>query len=160
LHASGVLDFDDLLLYMVKLLNDPKTLEWFRKRYQHLLIDEYQDTNGPQYEIVKQIGGKHRNVCVVGDASQTIYTFTGASSSYLVDFRTRFPHATEVRLVRSYRSSPQVVALADDPLHPESVARTWSASIPGAALGIVGRQDPARDRGALGRTGRTLLLGA
>jgi len=67
------------------------------------------------------------------------------------------PTRTELAAIRTPTA---VVALADDPLHPESVARTWSAAIPGAALGIVGRHEPATDRGALGRTGRTLLLGA
>ncbi len=112
--AEGLIDFEDVLLLTVGMLDTrPDVADEVRSAYRWFTVDEYQDVNPLQQRLLDLWLGERDDLCVVGDASQTIYTFTGASSSYLVDFRSRYPHATEVRLVRSYRSTPQVVALAN-----------------------------------------------
>ncbi len=111
---DGLIDFEDVLLLTVGILDTrPDIADEVRSAYRWFTVDEYQDVNPLQQRLLDLWLGDRDDLCVVGDASQTIYTFTGASSSHLVDFRTRYPHATEVRLVRSYRSTPQVVALAN-----------------------------------------------
>jgi DNA helicase-2/ATP-dependent DNA helicase PcrA len=111
---QGLIDFEDVLLLTVGILDTrPDVADEVRTAYRSFTVDEYQDVNPLQQRLLDLWVGERDDLCVVGDASQTIYTFTGASSSYLVDFRARYPHATEVKLVRSYRSTPQVVALAN-----------------------------------------------
>ncbi len=113
-EAQGVADFDDLLLLTAAVLEEHGTVaEEFRARYRSFVVDEYQDVTPLQQRLLDAWLGGRDDLCVVGDAHQTIYSFTGAAPTYLLDFRQRFPAATEVRLVRDYRSTPQVVALAN-----------------------------------------------
>ena len=109
-----VIDFEDVLLYTVGLIADHRQVaDAVRGQYHHLVVDEYQDVSPLQQTLLDQWLGERRSVCVVGDPNQTIYTFAGASPRFLLDFRRRYPDAGEVRLVRDYRSTPQVVALAN-----------------------------------------------
>ena len=110
----AVIDFEDVLLLTVAVLQDRHDIaEQVRSQYQHFVVDEYQDVSPLQQRLLELWLGDRDNLCVVGDASQTIYSFTGATPDHLLDFRTRHPGATVVKLVRDYRSTPQVVHLAN-----------------------------------------------
>ncbi|MGW5122282.1 ATP-dependent helicase, partial [Streptomyces noursei] len=110
----GTIDFEDVLLLTVGVLQDRHDIaEQVRSQYQHFVVDEYQDVSPLQQRLLELWLGDRDTLCVVGDASQTIYSFTGATPDHLLDFRSRHPHATVVKLVRDYRSTPQVVHLAN-----------------------------------------------
>ncbi|WP_244188860.1 ATP-dependent DNA helicase UvrD2 [Streptomyces yokosukanensis] len=110
----SVIDFEDVLLLTVAILQDRHDIaEQVRAQYQHFVVDEYQDVSPLQQRLLELWLGDRDSLCVVGDASQTIYSFTGATPDHLLDFRARHPGATVVKLVRDYRSTPQVVHLAN-----------------------------------------------
>ncbi|MEW2137816.1 ATP-dependent DNA helicase UvrD2 [Streptomyces sp. NPDC005409] len=110
----AMIDFEDVLLLTVGILQDRHDIaEQIRAQYQHFVVDEYQDVSPLQQRLLDLWLGERDSLCVVGDASQTIYSFTGATPDHLLNFRTRYPQATVVKLVRDYRSTPQVVHLAN-----------------------------------------------
>ena len=114
LKAAGVMDFDDILMNMNLLLHSNKeALEDIRKRFDYILVDEYQDTNFAQFRIIQQLGAVHKNVCVVGDDSQSIYAFRGAKIENILNFRKFFPEAKVFRLERNYRSTRTIVNAAN-----------------------------------------------
>ena len=114
LRTAQAMDFDDLLSYVVRLFrSDAEVLEHYQDRFEHLLVDEYQDTNYAQNEIVKLIGAKNRNVCVVGDTDQSIYAFRGAEFRNLLDFERAFPDATTIVLDQNYRSTQTILDAAN-----------------------------------------------
>lgn len=111
---SGVMDFDDILLYMnILLKNSPAALESIAGRFSHILVDEYQDTNLAQYLILKKLSAFHHNICVVGDDSQSIYGFRGAQIQNILNFQKDFPEARLFRLERNYRSTQMIVNAAN-----------------------------------------------
>nr|WP_208857848.1 ATP-dependent DNA helicase UvrD2 [Streptomyces flavidovirens] len=110
----SMIDFEDVLLLTVGILQDRHDIaDHVRSQYQHFVVDEYQDVSPLQQRLLELWLGDRPNLCVVGDASQTIYSFTGATPDHLLNFRTKHPDATVVKLVRDYRSTPQVVHLAN-----------------------------------------------
>ncbi|MBR5076297.1 MAG: UvrD-helicase domain-containing protein [Bacteroidales bacterium] len=114
LKQSGVMDFDDILVNMNLLLRDnPEALESIAGRFTHILVDEYQDTNAAQYIILKKLSQFHRNICVVGDDSQSIYAFRGARIENILNFRKDYPECKLFRLERNYRSTQTIVDAAN-----------------------------------------------
>ncbi len=138
-RGDGVtlLDFDDLLLHTAAAIeNDPAVAEEFRDRYRCFVVDEYQDVTPLQQRVLAAWLGDRDDLTVVGDANQTIYSFTGASPRFLLDFSRRFPDATVVRLERDYRSTPQVVSLANQ------VIAAARGRVAGSKLHLVGQREP------------------
>jgi len=138
LVAANAMDFDDLLGVTVRLLRkDAEVRAYYQERFQHLLVDEYQDTNRAQNEIVTLIGALHRNVCVVGDSDQSIYRFRGAEVRNLLDFEHAFPEARTIVLDQNYRSTQTILdaanaVIANNMLRQDKAL--WSALGPGEAI--------------------------
>jgi DNA helicase-2/ATP-dependent DNA helicase PcrA len=114
LLAAGAVDFDDLILRTVRLFREqPEVLEHYQQRFRYILIDEYQDTNRAQYHLVNILASKHRNICVVGDADQGIYSWRGATIQNLLDFEHDYPDARQFILDQNYRSTRTILEVAN-----------------------------------------------
>jgi len=114
LKNAGAVDFDDLLLLVVELFEKhPDVRRAEAARFDQVMIDEYQDTNGSQYQIVKALAAPHRNLCVVGDDDQAIYGWRGAEVAHILRFKVDWPEAKVVRLEDNYRSTPEILELAN-----------------------------------------------
>ncbi len=113
LRKNNAMDFDDLLLEAVRLLKaSGEVRERYQRRWRYLLVDEYQDTNRPQYELMKLLAGEHKNVCAVGDEDQSIYSWRGADIRNILEFEQDFPDARIVRLEQNYRSTQVILEAA------------------------------------------------
>ena len=113
LRKNNALDFDDLLLEAARLLKvSSEVRERYQRRYRYLLVDEYQDTNRPQYELMKLLAGEAKNVCAVGDEDQSIYSWRGADIRNILEFEKDFPNAHIVRLEQNYRSTQVILEAA------------------------------------------------
>ena len=113
LRKANALDFDDLLLEATRLLKIAAPVrEYYNRRFQYLLIDEYQDTNRPQYELMRMLAGTRHNVCAVGDEDQSIYSWRGADIRNILEFEKDFPEAKIIRLEQNYRSTQNILEAA------------------------------------------------
>ena len=114
LREKNAVDFDDILLETLYLFQKhPEVLQMYQRQFHYILVDEYQDTNIVQYELVKCLSAKHRNLCVVGDDDQSIYSFRGANIRNILDFEKDFPECTIIRLEQNYRSTKTILAAAN-----------------------------------------------
>ena len=112
---NGAMDFDDLLIKMYELLKThPDALSKYQRKFQYILIDEYQDTNPAQYEIIKLLGAMHENVCVVGDDAQSIYSFRGATIENILQFKKDYDDVKVVKLEQNYRSTKNILNVANE----------------------------------------------
>lgn len=115
----AVIDFEDVIIILIGIMRDrPDIANRIRQQYKHFVVDEYQDVSPMQHRLLQLWLGDRRDLCVVGDVSQTIYSFTGASARYLEDFTKDYPRARTVKLNRDYRSTPQIVELANAMIEP------------------------------------------
>jgi DNA helicase-2/ATP-dependent DNA helicase PcrA len=139
LRKANAMDFDDLLLEAMRLLKSVATVrEYYNRRFQYLLVDEYQDTNRPQYELMRLLAGGGHNVCAVGDEDQSIYSWRGADIRNILEFERDFPEAKIVRLEENYRSTQNILGAASAVV-ANNVRRKgknlWTARQGGAKIG-------------------------
>ena len=140
LAKANALDFDDLLLETVRLLkSSAEVRERYNRRFQHVMIDEYQDTNKPQYELMKLLAGTRKNICVVGDEDQSIYSWRGADIKNILDFEKDFPNVQTIRLEQNYRSTQMILEGASAVVAQNTQRKgknLWTAREGGSLIGL------------------------
>ena len=115
LKKNNALDFDDLIVKTVELFRScPDVLDSYQERFRYIMVDEYQDTNTAQFELIRLLAGKYRNLCVVGDDDQSIYKFRGANINNILDFEKVFPEAAVIKLEQNYRSTQTILDAANE----------------------------------------------
>ena len=137
LAENGALDFDDLLMRLALLLRDRCDLrDQLNERYKYVLVDEYQDTNACQYQMARALAWNHRNLCVTGDPDQSIYGWRGADIGNILTFEQDYPEAAVIRLEENFRSTPQVLSLADELIraNQQRKEKRLFSSLPGGSV--------------------------
>lgn len=161
LRQSNAMDFDDLLLNMIRLLeNHPDVLEQYQDRFRYLLVDEYQDTNRAQYKVVNMLARKYRNICVVGDDAQSIYRWRGADIRNILDFERDYTDATVVRLEQNYRSTKVILAAADSVIRnnrKQLKKKLWTDNVEGEKITVLACRDDRDEAENVARTIRTRI---
>ena len=163
--ASSALDFDDLLIETVRLLRENKEArDTWRKHFKHILIDEYQDTNSAQYNIVKLLVGEDRNICVVGDDWQSIYSWRGADFTNILNFERDFKGATIIKLEQNYRSTASILEAAGNVIsknQQRTDKKLWTNSEAGAPVQVHDLNDDIEEAGLVAdRISSHVALGA
>ncbi|MGQ9630389.1 MAG: DNA helicase PcrA [bacterium] len=149
LRRNNTLDFDDLIMLTVQLFQEhPKILEIYQDRWRYIMVDEYQDTNRAQYVLVKQLAGKHRNICVVGDDFQSIYKFRGADITNILNFEDDYPDAKVIKLEQNYRSTKTILEGASQVIKNNRYRKDkklWTANQDGEPITLEIAQDPTEE---------------
>jgi DNA helicase-2/ATP-dependent DNA helicase PcrA len=160
LRAAGAVDFDDLLLRVVHLLETvPEALAWYRARWTHVLVDEYQDTNRAQYRIIQLLTQEHRNLCVVGDPDQSVYRWRGADLRNILDFETDYPDCRVVALEQNYRSTKRILQVAATVIANNTARkdkRLWTENAEGDKAALYRAWDETEEAAFVAQTVRTL----
>ena len=145
LELQNVVDFDDMLLLTVRILEQhPEVLKRYQETYRYLLVDEYQDTNAAQFRLIQLLAGSTKNLCVVGDDDQSIYAWRGADVSNILDFPKYFEGTKQIKLEQNYRSTNTILSTANAVIAPKSARYTknlWSAKGQGEQIQIVRLKD-------------------
>ncbi len=140
LKANNALDFDDLLVKTVQLLQtQPDVCENYQERFRYIMVDEYQDTNTVQFKLVSLLAGKYRNLCVVGDDDQSIYKFRGANIRNILDFEKEYPDAKVIKLEQNYRSTENILNAANGVISNNRGRKDktlWTANGEGEKIGL------------------------
>lgn len=141
LKASNSMDFDDLLFYMDLMLSKfPELLLKYQKKFQYILVDEYQDTNHAQYRILKMLASRDENICVVGDDAQSIYSFRGANIQNILNFQKDYPDLKIIKLEQNYRSTQAIVNIANSLIinnKDQIFKEIWTDNVPGNPVKIL-----------------------
>ncbi|MFC1925610.1 ATP-dependent helicase [Chloroflexota bacterium] len=149
LNQSRALDFDDLIMRTCQLFqNHPEVLEKYQSRYLHLLVDEFQDTNVAQYTLVRQLSGKYRNICVVGDPDQSIYSWRHADLRNILYFERDYPEAKVVLLEQNYRSTRTILEAAHNVIsfnRERKEKMLWTENDPGSLIRVVEKDDEVEE---------------
>jgi DNA helicase II / ATP-dependent DNA helicase PcrA len=161
LRESNALDFDDLLLKTLDLVEKAENVrERYARQFRYVMVDEYQDTNRPQYLLVRRLAEHHRNICVVGDPDQSIYKWRGADLRNILDFEHDFPETTTVRLERNYRSTQVILDAASAVIRQNrnrKEKRLWTDKEGGAKVLYFRGQDELEEADYITRTARRAM---
>jgi ATP-dependent DNA helicase UvrD/PcrA len=158
LAESNALDFDDLLLKTVELFDKPDVRARYASRFRFLLVDEYQDTNRPQYLLMRRMAEAHRNLCVVGDPDQSIYKWRGADLRNIMDFEADYPDARVVRLERNYRSTQVILDAASAVIRENrdrKEKRLWTETTGGDKVRYYQANDELEEADTIARVARS-----
>src|SRR6266446_4357927 len=159
LRGAGGVDFDDLLLLVVRLLEtSAEALAWYRTLWSHVLVDEYQDTNRAQYRIIQLLTQEHRNLCVVGDPDQSVYRWRGADLRNILDFEKDFPDCLVIPLEQNYRSTKRILDIASGVIAHNTARRDkrlWTENAEGDRAQVYRAWDENEEAGWVAQTIRS-----